>query len=58
MAKHSDKFESYKGQQFQPFPACEHLFAWFCWEDILQVKEKGEEGEDGRQTLSLSYSEL
>lgn len=58
MAKHSDKFESYKEQKFQLFPACEHLFAWFCWEDILEVKEGGEESEDGRQTLNLFYSEL
>lgn len=58
MTKHSDKFESYKEQQFQLFPDCEHLFAWFCWEDILEVKEKEEGSEDGRQTFNLFYSEL
>lgn len=58
MAKHSEKLESYKEQQFQPFPACEHLFEWFSWENIIEVKEEGEESEDGRQILNLFYSEL
>lgn len=58
MAKDLDKFESYDEQQFQPFPAWEYSFAWFCWEDILDVKEEGEESEDERQTWNLFYSEL